>query len=651
MADVELLLTHARQESLKGQHGLALAYSEEALARAGDNPQVKAFHGLVCWKAGRHTAAITSLVAALEHYPGHPELSVALLDSYAQLGLPRKALQAAAAMSPDLLGNGTAAAAVHRARLALQQSNPDAAVAERLAGLHNAYQYEQVAEQVEMLLQEWPQWGLGHAFRASVMRQRPDAAVAGIDLAIAPGESVEAAGARWRATLHAAHETHRGEVLRAARQAVDLDAGNSLGGQILVRARFEAGEALDAQDHEVLRAIAPLGLLPVAPLRTVRDAGLAGSLTWREIEPPGIQQVAAPDVIGGGAFASARQLGSAALQGTYAAVAGNAQIVGRSDVVRLHDGSALCDSLTHPLGELTNWRMDNWIAIRSPEALLLKAPGTARHVAGPAVKLVGASTFEYGHWLMEHLPRLRALEQLPSFAGAAFIVDAGMPATHLQALALVLGREPVVIELQVGEPASADELLLSGPDCYFPYVPTTQGLQTPSLAPSSVAGMSYLRSRAVGHLPARTGPAPRRRIFVRRASELRQLLNEADLIERLAARWGFEAVQPETLSFAQQVQLFQDADFVAGAHGSALTNCLFCRPGTEVLTITAPFADNLPSWAGALGELGVRNTFAIARGVTGSHPMRRHWDLIADIGAVESFIEERLQATRDNPPR
>src|ERR1051326_1200418 len=105
MADVELLLTHARQESLKGEHGLALAYSEEAMARAGDNPQVKAFHGLVCWKAGMHAPAIRSLVAALEHFPGHPELGVALLDCYAQFGLPRKALQAAAVMSAETLGN------------------------------------------------------------------------------------------------------------------------------------------------------------------------------------------------------------------------------------------------------------------------------------------------------------------------------------------------------------------------------------------------------------------------------------------------------------------------------------------------------------------------------------------------------------------
>lgn len=643
MADVELLLTHARQESLKGEHDLAVAYCEEALARAGGNPQVLAFHGLVCWKAGMHAPAIRSLVTALEHFPAHPELSVALLDSYGQLGLPRKALQTAAAMSPELLRNSTAAATVERAQLALQKPDPDMSVTARLATFHNTYQFERLAEQVEMLLEEWPDWGDGQAFFASVMRHRPEGVTANIDLSIAPGESVEVASERWRAALHAAHEKHRGDVLRTAQRALDLGASVDLARQVHVRARFELGEELSTLDLELLRDIAPWGLLPVAPLRTVQEAGLTGSLTWQEIEPSGIQTVSPPETIGG-TFANAEALGAAALQGSYGAVATNAQIFGGSDVVRLGDGSVLCDNLTHALGELTNWRKDSWIAIRSPKTLLLKSPGKTRHIAGVAVKLVGASTCEYGHWLMEHLPRLRALEHLPSFATATFVVDAGMPATHLDALELVLGRKPPVVELGAGELVTADELLFSGPDCYFPYHLTTQGLEIPSLAPSSTAGMKYLHSRAVQHLPPRTGQLPKRRIYVRRTGALRRLLNEADLIDRLSARWGFEAVQPETLGFAQQVQLFHDSDLVVGVHGSALTNCLFCRSGTEVLTITAPFADNLPSWASALAELGVRNTFALARGITGTHPVRRHWSLVASVDAIESFIERRLQA-------
>ena len=67
--------------------------------------------------------------------------------------------------------------------------------------------------------------------------------------------------------------------------------------------------------------------------------------------------------------------------------------------------------------------------------------------------------------------------------------------------------------------------------------------------------------------------------------EKRQIINIPD-IERRAAEAGFEMVYPETLSFAEQRQIFSEAAVVVGECGSALHNAIFCRPGARLGVIS-----------------------------------------------------------------
>lgn len=74
------------------------------------------------------------------------------------------------------------------------------------------------------------------------------------------------------------------------------------------------------------------------------------------------------------------------------------------------------------------------------------------------------------------------------------------------------------------------------------------------------------------------------RARVSRSKVERAIVNEP-LIERLAERCGFTVVYPETLTLAQQVRMFASADVVCGLSGSALHQCVFMRPGSELLEI------------------------------------------------------------------
>ncbi len=95
-----------------------------------------------------------------------------------------------------------------------------------------------------------------------------------------------------------------------------------------------------------------------------------------------------------------------------------------------------------------------------------------------------------------------------------------------------------------------------------------------------------LRRVRAGFLGAGTGMAPRRRLFItRRSAGNRRLVNESEIFDICGAR-GFQFVDPEKLSLREQAVLFSEAAAVIGAKGAAMTNCLFCAPGTKVMLLS-----------------------------------------------------------------
>ena len=74
----------------------------------------------------------------------------------------------------------------------------------------------------------------------------------------------------------------------------------------------------------------------------------------------------------------------------------------------------------------------------------------------------------------------------------------------------------------------------------------------------------------------------RRRLYVTREGYVwRRVVNEPAVVDALRP-FGFETVSPESLSFAQQVQIFAEAQVVVSAHGAGLTNVVF---GNRLVTI------------------------------------------------------------------
>lgn len=77
----------------------------------------------------------------------------------------------------------------------------------------------------------------------------------------------------------------------------------------------------------------------------------------------------------------------------------------------------------------------------------------------------------------------------------------------------------------------------------------------------------------------------RLRLYISRPPGVRRGISNEAAFEPLLKAHGFTSVVMEGLSVAEQAALLARADVVMAAHGGALTNMVFCRPGTHVIEL------------------------------------------------------------------
>lgn len=87
------------------------------------------------------------------------------------------------------------------------------------------------------------------------------------------------------------------------------------------------------------------------------------------------------------------------------------------------------------------------------------------------------------------------------------------------------------------------------------------------------------------------GGSPNRLYLSRQAASTRRVANESEVVEILA-RYGYQPLQLEYMSLAQQVAAFQRASSVIAPHGAGMANLVFAPSGCRVLEIRAHGASN-----------------------------------------------------------
>lgn len=199
---------------------------------------------------------------------------------------------------------------------------------------------------------------------------------------------------------------------------------------------------------------------------------------------------------------------------------------------------------------------------------------------GPIFYVGSAGSSNYGHWLVDDLPRIRALQAIAQ-ASASNRIEILLPG-YSDAINAVRQESvrvftPAEIETTICfVPANQilhfDEVFYVSPVSYHPAVKSPDACEFVRAGGRGVALATIPQNRT-------------RRLYVTRSATHGRVITNGPNVEMLFGAFGFTIIDIEGMTFEQQVATFADAHFVAGCMGAAMTNTLFCEPGTTVLQL------------------------------------------------------------------
>lgn len=212
----------------------------------------------------------------------------------------------------------------------------------------------------------------------------------------------------------------------------------------------------------------------------------------------------------------------------------------------------------------------------SSDAISTADPERFANSAWKNLFIGSAGSSNYGHWLVDDLPRLKAIDALAQVDPRPVRVlihshGSAIDDIRIQSIRMMLGEAVHIDLLTPDTPYHFDELFYATPVSQHP-------VQKSPIAIDHAA--REIVSRALAERPAPDGQTL---LFVTRSSRYGRTLANEEAIRNLVERYGFTTVNPEGMSFAEQVRLFAGAQVVIGQMGAAMTNTLFCRPTTTLI--------------------------------------------------------------------
>jgi len=274
-----------------------------------------------------------------------------------------------------------------------------------------------------------------------------------------------------------------------------------------------------------------------------------------------------------------------------------------------------------------------------PDAALVAVSPPAAERIDRGILLAGRNDANWFHWLIEYLPRVALIEQSVP-AEVPILVTSRVPSTGIQALEALTERELVVLDPTLSYEVGTLQVLPPQVQVIdSTRVPWEEGL---SLNPRSLELMRELWG--VNDRKQR----PTRRIFLNRSSAHRGVVNQAELAEEARAL-GLEIVDPVTLSWDEQRDLFASAQLVVGASGAVMANYLLLQPGARVLALTSEALADFVLPAALAAASGATFTYLVgpSRTTVADHNVRNSWlhsDFSIDAGDFRTAVLAELAA-------
>lgn len=263
----------------------------------------------------------------------------------------------------------------------------------------------------------------------------------------------------------------------------------------------------------------------------------------------------------------------------YVARLGGATTLAGSRIVIDSSEFALSDELMFAMQEFG-------LPPKMPELQLLVGPRislpepTELLSISAGVHLTGEHEQNYFHWVVEVLPRLFLYDLLRVEDSTPLIVTDGLHPNHYRLLELVKDEErPVLLRPRGSWTRVAQLIYPSDVSRILDVYDRAPNEETVFIPVTLIRAMAR---RVTTSVPA--GPVGPKRIFLKRASSYRNLMN-SDEVEALLKDLDFSIVDPGQLAVDEQVRLFRNADLIVGPSGAAFANIAWCSPRAQILVL------------------------------------------------------------------
>lgn len=198
-----------------------------------------------------------------------------------------------------------------------------------------------------------------------------------------------------------------------------------------------------------------------------------------------------------------------------------------------------------------------------------------------AATFVDACAPNYAHWLTEVLPRIALFCAEDRFLDIPIVVNHGLHKNIMESLILVAGAGREIITLPIGRGLTVHELYITSATGYVPFERRERKLSGHSHGTFHPYAFEFIRARLLAVAQQTVFENYPQLVVLRRNSSVRKLTS-APQIEQLLVEAGYSVVEPDKLSFLQQVKLFAHAKVVVASSGAALANIIFSPPTTEI---------------------------------------------------------------------
>lgn len=195
-----------------------------------------------------------------------------------------------------------------------------------------------------------------------------------------------------------------------------------------------------------------------------------------------------------------------------------------------------------------------------------------------AINLCGFGSGNYYHLTVEILSRLEYVNQLPNVGKhVPILIDERVRTfPQMEQLLHVMNSDREIIYVPSRKRIKVHSLIQPSMNTWMPM--NVESWDKFKISDNLIAksGIENIRQKADEFMTERS----ERKIFISRknCSSVR-LMNEAELLPIFESN-GFEIVCTESLTYMEQVEMFSSARCVVSASGAALTNIIYCHPGT-----------------------------------------------------------------------